>query len=99
MVEKALDQDPACGYYHYLLAQLSVTEKIPGEFEEAVMARELGLPKLEIHRDNDNQIVFCYRRLRESLTGELWTEFSSTYRRWVNKWKWPDEETPDWKRR
>lgn len=100
IVEKALDSDPACGYYHYLLAQLlGHGGKYRESFEEAVMARELGLPKLELQRDNDNQIVFCYRRLRESLVGEEWAEFSRTYRLWINKWKWPDEETPDWKRR
>lgn len=100
IVEKALESDPACGYYHYLLSQLfGHRGKYRESFEEAVMARELGLPGLEIHRDNDNQIVFCYRRLKESLAGEAWTEFSRTYRLWINKWKWPDEETPDWKRR
>ncbi len=100
IVEKALESDPACGYYHYLLSQLfGHRGKYRESFEEAVMARELGLPGLEIHRDNDNQIVFCYRRLKDSLAGEAWTEFSRTYRLWINKWKWPDEETPDWKRR
>lgn len=100
IVEKALDSDPACGYYHYLLAQLlGHGGKYRQSFEEAVMARELGLPGLEVQRDNDNQIVFCYRRLKESLVGEEWAEFSRIYRLWINKWKWPDEETPDWKRR
>ncbi len=100
IVEKALDSDPACGYYHYLLAQLlGHGGKYRQSFEEAVMARELGLPGLEVQRDNDNQIVFCYRRLKESLVGEEWAEFSRTYRLWIVKWKWPDEETPDWKRR
>lgn len=100
IVEKALSADPACGYYHYLLAQLLGHQKKYREsFEEAVMARELGLPGLDIHRDNDNQIVFCYRRLKESLSGESWAEFNRTYRLWTEKWKWPDEETPDWKRR
>ncbi|MCR4395648.1 MAG: hypothetical protein NUW07_02820 [Candidatus Saccharicenans sp.] len=100
IVGKALDSDPACGYYHYLLAQLlGHQQKYQESFQEAVMARELGLPTLEIHRDNDNYIVFCYRQLRESLTGEAWTEFRQTYRLWIEKWNWPDEETPDWKRR
>ncbi|MCX8160937.1 MAG: hypothetical protein N3G18_08405 [Candidatus Saccharicenans sp.] len=100
IVEKALDTDPACGYYHYLLSQLlGHQKKYRQSFEEAVMARELGLAKLETHRDNDNQIVFCYRRLKESLAGEEWAEFSRTYRLWIDKWKWPDAETPDWKRR
>ncbi|MGQ9800490.1 MAG: hypothetical protein ACUVRL_02320 [Candidatus Saccharicenans sp.] len=100
IVGKALESDPACGYYHYLLAQLlGHQKKYRQSFEEAVMARELGLPKLEIHRDNDNQIVFCYRQLKEALTGEAWSEFSQTYGLWIKKWNWPDEETPDWKRR
>ena len=100
IVEKVLELDPACGYYHYLLSQLlSHQGKYRESFEAAVMARELGLPKLDLHRDNDNQIVFCYRQLKESLTGESWTEFSRAYRLWINKWKWADEETPDWKRR
>lgn len=100
LVGKALESDPACGYYHYLLAQLLGHQKnYKQSFEEAVMARELGLPTLEIHRDNDNQIVFCYRQLKESLTGEAWSEFRQTYGLWIKKWSWPDEETPDWKRR
>jgi len=100
IVGKALESDPACGYYHYLLAQLlGHQKKYRQSFEEAVMARELGLPKLEIHRDNDNQIVFCYGQLKGSLAGEVWDEFRQTYRLWIKKWNWPDEETPDWKRR
>lgn len=100
IVGKVLEADPACGYYHYLLSQLlGHRQQYLESFEEAVMARELGLPAPDIHRDNDNQIVFCYRQLKESLAGEAWEKFSRAYRLWVKKWKWPDEETPDWKGR
>ncbi|MBC7350583.1 MAG: hypothetical protein H5U05_11525 [Candidatus Aminicenantes bacterium] len=100
IVGKALESDQACGYYHYLMAQLlGHQKKYVQSFEEAVMARELGLPKLEIQRDNDNQITFCYRQLKGSLTGQDWSQFAQTYRLWIKKWNWPDEETPDWRRR
>lgn len=99
-VGKALDSDPACGYYHYLLSQLlSYQKKYLESFQEAVMARELGLPGQAIHRDNDNQIVFCYQQLKRSLSGESWDDFLRTYRQWTKKWNWVDDQTPDWKRR
>jgi len=100
IVEKALADDPGCGFYHYLLSQLlSHQEKYQESFEEAVMARELGLPSEEIHRDNDNQIIFCYRSLKQSMEQAEFTQFNKTYKNWIQRWKWPDEQTPDWKRR
>lgn len=100
IVEKALAEDPACGYYHYLLAQLlSHQKKYAESFEEAAMARELGLPSEKILRDNDNQIIFCYQQLKQSLTQDELGRFSQVYNSWVKKWKWLDEITPDWKRR
>lgn len=100
IVEKALAEDPACGYYHYLLAQLlGYQQKYAASFEEAVMARELGLPAEKIFRDNDNQIIFCYQRLSQSLSGDELERFLQVYRSWIKKWHWPNETTPDWKRR
>lgn len=63
------------------------------------MARELGLPSLEIYRDNDLQIVFCYQRLKQVLSPEDWEEFRILYSQWIRRWEWPGPEIPDWKKR
>lgn len=91
--------DMSCGYYHYLLSQiLSHKEDYRQSYEEAVVARELGLPSEEILRDNDLQIVFCVRKLRGTLPEEEWTAFQESHRRWMKKWRWPGPETPAWKK-
>ena len=96
--EKLTTKDLSCGFYHYLQSQvLSHLEDYKKSFEEAVMARELGLPKQEIFRDNDLQIVFCYQSLKEKLQEEEWEEFRSRYMAWVKRWNWIDAETPSWK--
>ena len=96
--EKLTNKDLSCGFYHYLQSQiLSHLEDYKKSFEEAVMARELGLPKQEILRDNDLQIVFCYQSLEETLPAEEWEEFRSRYMAWVKRWNWRDAETPSWK--
>jgi len=96
--EKLTNKDLSCGFYHYLQSQvLSHLEDYKKSFEEAVMARELGLPKQEIFRDNDLQIVFCYQSLKEKLPAEEWEEFRSRYVAWVKRWNWRDAETPSWK--
>jgi hypothetical protein len=99
IVERAVEQEPACGYYHYLLAQVLAHQKDYNQsLEEAVMAKELGLPSEEIWRDNDLQVIFCYEQLEKNLQpGEL-AAFRARYHSWIKKWKWPDETTPDWKR-
>jgi len=100
VVEKVLAEDPACGYYHYLLAQLlSHQKKYLESFEEAVVARELGLPSEKILRDNDNQMIFCYQQLKQSTSQDDFSHFYKMYNSWTKKWGWPDELTPDWKRR
>jgi hypothetical protein len=97
-VEKLTTKDLSCGFYHYLQSQIySHFEDYKKSFEEAVMARELGLPKEEILRDNDLQIVFCYQSLKEKLPGKEWEEFRSRYMAWVKRWNWRDAETPSWK--
>lgn len=99
-VEKLTNADLSCGFYHYLQAQvLGHMEDYRRSFEECVMARELGLPTQEIHRDNDLQIVFCYRRLKQELSSEDWEEFRMLQLQWIQRWNWPDPETPDWKER
>ena len=99
IVEQAVESEPAYGYYHYLLAQVLAHQKDYGEsLEEAVMAKELGLPSEKINRDNDLQIVFCYEQLGKSLSGEELTVFQLRYNNWVKKWKWQNETTPDWQR-
>lgn len=98
--EKLANKDLSCGFYHYLLSQIySHLIDYKASFEEAVMARELGVPTEKIFRDNDLQIVFCYQRLKEKLSSEEWEKFNSSYLKWVKKWSWQGPETPDWKKR
>lgn len=98
--EKLSEKDYGCGFYHYLESQvLSHLGEYRRSFEEAVIARELGLPSQEILHDNDLQVVFCGKKLREELYGEEWKKFQSVYYKWVEKWNWQDPETPDWKKR
>ncbi len=90
--------DFACGLYHYYHAQV---EGHRGEwrrgYEEAVMARELGLPSERILRDNDNQIVFCADRLTASLPEGERPAFAASHESWTRKWGWKDARTPNWK--
>ena len=97
--EKLTNKDLSCGFYHYLQSQIySHFSDYKKSFEEAVMARELGLPKEEIFRDNDLQIVFCYQRLKQKLPLEEWEEFRAMYMEWVKRWNWTGPETPGWKK-
>jgi tetratricopeptide (TPR) repeat protein len=99
-VEKLTNSDLSCGFYHYLQSQvLGHMSDYRRCFEECVMARELGLPTQEIFRDNDLQIVFCAKRLKEELSSEDWEKFRILYLQWVKRWNWPGPETPDWKKR
>ena len=97
--EKLTNKDLSCGFYHYLLSQISShLSDYKESFEEAVMARELGLMREEIFRDNDLQIIFCYQKLKEKLSFEEWEEFRTRYMEWVKRWKWRGPETPGWKK-
>ena len=99
IVERAVESEPACGYYHYLLAQVLAHQKDYREsLEESVMAKELGLPSEKINRDNDLQIVFCFEQLAKILSGDELADFQIRYNNWVKKWKWLNTTTPDWKR-
>jgi tetratricopeptide (TPR) repeat protein len=99
IIEKLTAADWSCGYYHYLQSQFrSHLGDCAGSFEEAVVARELGLPSEEILRDNDLQIVFCHRELRKVMAQDAWKEFEGRYQRWVRRWGWKDAETPAWKK-
>ena len=99
-VEKLANKDLSCGFYHYLQAQiLGHMSDYRRSFEECVMARELGLPTQEIFRDNDLQIVFCYQRLKQTLSSEDWEKFQMLYLQWIQRWNWPEPEAPDWKKR
>lgn len=99
-IEKLSSKDLSCGFHHYLLSQICSHLALDKEsFEEAVMAKELGLPTEKIFRDNDLQIVFCYQKLKEKLGSEEWEKFDSSYIKWVKKWNWQDPETPDWRKR
>ncbi len=99
-VEKLAEKDLSCGFYHYLQSQvLGHMGEYRESFEEAVMAKELGVPTQEILRDNDLQIVFCFQRLREKLNREERKKFNALYLDWIKRWNWTDPEIPDWKKR
>jgi len=98
--EKLTNKDLSCGFYHYIQSQVySHLEDYRKSFEEAVMAKELGLPTEKILRDNDNQIIFCHHKLKEELSPEDWEYFHSLYLKWMEKWNWEGPETPGWKKR
>jgi len=99
-LEDLSDKDPGCGYYHYLISQaLSHRAEYGRAFEEAVMAKELGLPSHEVSRDNDLQIVFCARRHGDALSGGEREEFQAVLEGWIKRWGWPDPSTPEWRKR
>jgi tetratricopeptide (TPR) repeat protein len=98
-LDRLVDRDFACGLYHYLHAQVDGhAGDLRRSYEEAVMARELGLPSAEILRDNDNQLVFCYDRLTESLPAAERGAFAAAHAAWAKSWGWRDDRTPAWKK-
>lgn len=98
--DKLIKKDLSCGYYHYLQSQvLAHLQDFGRSFERAVMARELGLPTEQIIRDNDNQIVFCYRELKKRMPSEEWISFEAVYLDWVKRWGWKGPESPTWRMR
>ena len=99
-VGRLLDIDYACGFFHYLSSQvLSHVAEYRRSYEEAVMARELGLPSFEILRDNDNQIVYCWDKIESALSPSERNAFVSTHDTLTEKWGWKDARTPGWKER
>jgi hypothetical protein len=98
--QRLTEKDMSSGYYYYLQSQIyGHLNEYRLSYEKAVMARELGLPSEALFRDNDNQIVFCFRGLQEELESSDWEEFLNIYREWMRRWKWTDPETPAWKKR
>jgi hypothetical protein len=98
-LEKLIDNDFACGFHHYLLSQaLGHACDYRRSFEEAAVARDLGLPSEKVLRDNDLQAVFCYEALNKELPPDDWREFEALYARWTKKWAWKDARTPGWKK-
>ncbi len=98
-LDRLIDRDFACGLYHYLRAQADGhLGDLRRAYEEAVMARELGLPSERILRDNDNQLVFCYDRLAETLPAAERDVFAAAHAGWARKWGWRDARTPAWKK-
>jgi len=98
-LEKLIDGDFACGFYHSLLSQTeSHREDYRKSFEEAAIARELGLPTEKVLRDNDRQIVFISTKMKERLSPEEWKAFEELIGRWTRKWGWRDPLTPNWKK-
>jgi hypothetical protein len=98
-LDRLIDRDFACGLYHYLRAQVDGHLGDPRRsYEEAVTARELGLPSEKIGRDNDNQLVYCYGRLMASLPPAERDALMAAQARWAAKWGWRDDRTPAWKK-
>jgi tetratricopeptide (TPR) repeat protein len=98
-IDRLIDRDFACGLFHYLHAQVDGhLGDLRRSYEEAVMARELGLPSEKIGRDNDNQLVYCYVRLRDSLSLADRDALTTAQTRWAAKWGWRDDRTPAWKK-
>jgi tetratricopeptide (TPR) repeat protein len=98
-LDRLIDRDFACGFYHYLHAQVDGhLGDLRRSYEEAVMARELGLPTEKILRDNDNQLVYCYLRLSGSLPAAEAEAFAAAHARWAGRWGWRDARTPAWKK-
>lgn len=98
-LDRLLERDFACGLYHYLHAQLDGhLGDLRRSYEEAVMAKELGLPSVKIGRDNDNQLVYCYVRLLDSLAPAARDALAAAQAGWAAKWGWRDDRTPAWKK-
>jgi hypothetical protein len=98
-LDRLVARDFACGLYHYLHAQVDGhLGDLRRSYEEAVMARELGLPSAKIGRDNDNQLVYCYVRLRDLLPAAERDALAAAQARWAAKWGWRDDRTPAWKK-
>jgi len=98
-LDRLIDRDFGCGLYHYLHAQVDGhAGDLPRAYEEAVMARELGLPSEKIGRDNDNQLVYCYVRLLDSLPAAERDALAAAQARSAAKWGWRDDRTPAWKK-
>jgi len=98
-LDRLIDRDFACGLFHYLRAQVDGhLGDLRRSYEEAVMARELGLPSEKIGRDNDNQLVYCYVRLIASLAPAERDALTAVQARWAAKWGWRDDRTPAWKK-
>lgn len=98
--DKLVTKNFSCGFCHYLQSQvLSHMSEFDKSFESAVMAKEIGLLTEQIERDNDNQIVYCYQKLKETLETERWNDFESHYKEWMKRWGWKDPENPPWRQR
>jgi tetratricopeptide (TPR) repeat protein len=98
VVDKLEAGDFTCGFYHYFHSQVeSHRGDYRRSYEEAVMARELGLPSERVLRDNDNQIVFCHDKLTGALAPAERDVFSAAHAAWTKKWGWKDARTPSWK--
>ncbi len=98
-LDRLLERDFACGLYHYLHAQVDGhLGDLRRSYEEAVMAKELGLASEKIGRDNDNQLVYCYVRLLVSLAPADRDALATAQARWAAKWGWRDDRTPAWKK-
>lgn len=98
--EALIGRDFACGYFHYLYAQVSghLGDSARG-YEEAVAARELGLGAARVRRDNDLQIVYCYENRLEALPAAERDAFAARHAARATAWGWPDARTPEWKTR
>ena len=99
VLDRLCDRDFACGLFHYLHAQADAhLGDTARAYEEAVMARELGLPTDKIGRDNDNQLVYCYTRLAATLPKGERAALVAAHAAWAKAWGWRDPHTPPWKK-
>ncbi len=98
-IDALLTDDYACGLYHYLASQVCGHAGDPvRSYEEAVAARELGLPSEKILRDNDNQLVFCYKLQLGGPPSRERDVFEARHRSWAARWGWPSPDKPAWKK-
>lgn len=92
-VRSMVGDTPTSGTLRYLLSQVEIhLEHYEEGWNQAVMARELGLRSEEILRDNDESLIFCYRQLKEK--GQF--EYDERQAAWAARWGWPTPEQAPW---
>ncbi|MBI2841010.1 MAG: hypothetical protein HYX75_22045 [Acidobacteria bacterium] len=92
-VRSMVGDTPTSGTLRYLLSQVELhLEHYEEGWNQAVMARELGLRSEEILRDNDESLIFSYRQLKEK--GQF--EYDERQAAWAARWGWPAPAQAPW---
>ncbi len=92
-VRSMVGDSPTSGTLRYLLSQVELhLEHYEEGWNQAVMARELGVRSEEILRDNDESLIFCYRQLKEK--GQF--EYDERQAAWAARWEWPAPAQAPW---